>query len=196
MADDTLKKLGSVRAKDEGRDAVHIAVLTLQAKENFTVPPIGNLWVNAEGDLSYSSLMAVGIIDPFLQRGLLVEKGDWYYVYLKPGSITGLRHVWDHAAFPETTPVVLTPHGEMIEAAKDRVRGFCEHADMSLDYFGFIELFQTGESGHFSWDGEGSIYAGDEEISADVPLSIVRDVELIIGRELGVQGDLYFRCAC
>jgi hypothetical protein len=180
-------------------------VLTVQAQADFHV--YGKLFVDKAGRPTPNEVPSnVGIVDPFLPPGTKISKGQWFYVYLQPGSISGLVHVWTHPDFPEADarkarPVpaealgALTPRGEQIQRAKERVEGFVASADMSLDYHGFIELFETGESGHFSMDGN-SIYSGDEEVSTEVPLDIVRDVETIIGRSLALDEPLYFRCAC
>ena len=189
--DDTLKKLGSVRAQDEGRDAIHLAVVTLQALEQFTVPPIGNLWVDHLAKPSPTPTSAVGIIDPFLPRGTLVEKGEWFFVYLKPGSISGLRHVWSHEAFPEGKSDALK---EAKDKAEIRVRDWCRSTDAyGFDYQTCLELFDEGESGGFRLDG-GSIFSNDEA-TGEIPSAILDDIELILGKPLGQRPE-YFRCAC
>jgi hypothetical protein len=189
--DDTLKKLGTVRAKDEGRDAIHLAVVTLQALERFVVPPIGNLWVDHLGKPAPTPASAVGIIDPFLPRGTLIEKGEWFFVYLKPGSISGLRHVWSHEAFPEGQKDALK---EAKEKAERRVRDWCRETDTyGLDYQTCIELFEEGESGSFRLDGI-AIYSSDEA-TGEIPSSILDDIELIIGKPLASRPE-FFRCAC
>jgi hypothetical protein len=200
MADDTIKKLGTVRAKDEGRDAIHIAVLTLQAKADFHV--YGKLYVDKAGSPTPNETPSnVGIVDPFLLPGTKITKGSWFYVYLTPGSISGLVHVWTHPDFPDTPTEIppdgaLTPTGELRLAALQRIAAFCNNAGISLDSSELIELLDTGACRHFSFEGD-SIYSGDEEISEEVPVAIIRDVETVIGRSVYESNEpLYFRCAC
>jgi len=201
MADDTLKKLGKVQSADQGRDAIHIAVLTMQAVADFHI--YGKLWVDKAGALTVNEVPSnVGIVDPFLPPGTKVSKGDWYYVYLNPGSITGLVHVWTHPDFPERPMAAppdaeaVIPYGVIVDRAKQRVDAFCRGSEMSLDYQEFIDLFENGHSGHYSFNGY-YIYLGDEEISSEVPVAIIRDVETIIGRSVYERDEpLWFRCAC
>ncbi len=41
----------------------------------------------------------LGVVDPFLTEP--VARGDRFWVFLKPLTITGLRHSWSHPAFPD-----------------------------------------------------------------------------------------------
>lgn len=86
---DTIEKLGTHPLLTDLRDAVHIAVIP-QTAETLLQP---GQWV---GD-------NLGVVDPFLQAP--VKPGQTYWLFLAPMSITSLRHVWTHPAFPEESPV-------------------------------------------------------------------------------------------
>ena len=43
-----------------------------------------------------------GIVDPFLTEP--VQPGQRYYLCLFPGTVTTLRHVWTHPAYPDEGP--------------------------------------------------------------------------------------------
>jgi hypothetical protein len=46
----------------------------------------------------------IGVVDPFLVKP--VEPGQRFWLFLYPGSITGLRHVWSHPAFAAVAAMV------------------------------------------------------------------------------------------
>lgn len=92
--------LGSlITNQNQKRDAVHIAVIPAVSSVN--VKP-GD-WVcfvmgareNEVMPCSQSSYSVLGIVDPFLWTKL-VRPGDEFWVFLIPGSITGLRHDWSN----------------------------------------------------------------------------------------------------
>lgn len=79
-------KLGQlVTEPDVGRDAVHIAVV-----------PAVNV---TRRDLRPGERMANGVVDCFLKEP--VRPGERYWLMLYPQTVTSLRHVWSHPAFPD-----------------------------------------------------------------------------------------------
>lgn len=105
MADEL--KLGHIidPTRDVHRDATHVAVVPMTAS---VVLLPGNR-VNAEG---LPLAPHVGIVDPFLD--CIVKAGERFWCYLFPGTVTGMRHEWQHPAFPTTSvvappPATLTP---------------------------------------------------------------------------------------
>lgn len=82
------------------RDCVHVAVLPVEALEN--LEPGTHVIVLTEPTAPGSYLAragadgeeCLGIVDPFL-RGP-VPKGARFYVFVYPGTITDMRHAWQH----------------------------------------------------------------------------------------------------
>ena len=99
-----MPKLGQLIDPDEnpGRDAVHIAIAPVVAGE--MLEP-GDSLILRDG-LAYATLsfnpQRVGIVDPFLKEN--VQLGQKFYLFLLPGTVTSLRHVWTHPAFVTKIP--------------------------------------------------------------------------------------------
>lgn len=85
--------LGKLFNEKRYRDAVHVAILPVEAGED--IYPGQTVMVDAEQRaFPRNRGSAVGIVDPFLEGRIF--KGQKCYVCLWPGSITSLRHQWVH----------------------------------------------------------------------------------------------------
>lgn len=105
---DTLH-IGSIITTPQLQDAIHIAVAPVVAYRTLRPGEHIGLTEGGEADLFEKP---IGIVDPFLTQP--VKKGDKFWLFLYPGSITSLKHFWTHPAFdtkPESpmAPVV-TPN--------------------------------------------------------------------------------------
>lgn len=102
MAEQYTPNLGNIPAENARRDCVHMAVAPVVAQHD--LEPSDDVAVY-EG-VAYSVLKergAVGIVDPFLRE--TVKEGQRFWLFLYPGTITGLRHMWSHPAFAPRVPV-------------------------------------------------------------------------------------------
>lgn len=96
MSHDT--KLGTVPTENDGRDAVHIAILPMRAAQ--FLPSGCPVKLNKNGDaIPCDPEDAVGVVDPFLTKAQIFE-GELFWLCLYPKTITSLRHVWEHPSFP------------------------------------------------------------------------------------------------
>ena len=82
--------VGRIIKGEAHRDAIHIAVAPAIA----TCKLFPGQHVDANGATAGKK---VGIVDPYLH--LPVMPGEQFYIFLYPGSITTLRHHWDHPEF-------------------------------------------------------------------------------------------------
>lgn len=80
MASDVV--LGTVPQDGAMRDAVHVAILPMVATR----------------ELQPGEHLRSGIVDPFIKGP--VRPGERYWILLYPQTVTSLRHVWEHPAFP------------------------------------------------------------------------------------------------
>lgn len=77
------------------RDAIHVAVAPVEAGED--LPPGQRVALHSGKAYADVWEKCIGIVDPFLKE--LVQKGERFWLFLYPGSIESLRHVWTHPAF-------------------------------------------------------------------------------------------------
>lgn len=84
--------------KQFDRDAIHIAVVPVIAGELLHAG--AKVKVIDKGTTALQTdYNPVGVVDPFLTVN--VRKGQRFWLFLNPGSITSLRHHWNHPKFKE-----------------------------------------------------------------------------------------------
>lgn len=100
-------KIGQLAEASAGRDAIHVAVAPVVAAEKL-VPGQRIGFIVASREYVEAKIGAavshevLGIVDPFLPT--LVEEGERFYMWLLPGTTTGMRHLWSHPAFAQKGP--------------------------------------------------------------------------------------------
>lgn len=91
---------------DRRRDAIHIAIAPVTAAVRLA--PGDHVGFFREGNLDLFAhcdrSRTIGIVDPFLTAD--VEPGQRFWLFLYPGTVTGLRHVWTHPAFTAAAEAV------------------------------------------------------------------------------------------
>ena len=89
---------------DRRRDAIHIAVAPVTAADRLA--PGQHVGLVREGDpeLVGPCDCTIGVVDPFLTAA--DEPGRRFWLFLYPGTVTGLRHVWTHPAFTAVAAAV------------------------------------------------------------------------------------------
>ena len=86
------------------RDAIHVAVAPVTA--SCRLHPGEHVGLLGEDDVvGPCGEDNIGIVDPFLRKP--VERNERFWLFLYPGTITGLRHVWKHPAFNSGVPEVV-----------------------------------------------------------------------------------------
>lgn len=86
--------LGIPPRPNDFRDCIHIAITPEVANERLQP---GQRVGFVCGRFCGPTSAPIGIVDPFLTEP--VEKGERFWLLMMPGSITSLRHVWQHDAF-------------------------------------------------------------------------------------------------
>jgi len=88
----TLELIGKPIYSDDlpKRDAIHIAVIPIMAKEKLHAGEP----VCADGTRKGKP---IGIVDPFLTYPIYEDSAFWCFLF--PNSVTSIRHEWTHPAF-------------------------------------------------------------------------------------------------
>jgi hypothetical protein len=160
-----------------GRDAVHIAIAPVQATMNLT--PGREIGFVREGNTNMVGIVdtPIGIVDPFLKH--LVVKGQYFYMYLFPQTITSLRHDWTHPAFEED---------KRLEASKAWIEEYAQ--GYGFTYEEFMDAADDLED-----TGDGSVCGGDRMEGESTSPEFWQHWSVITGRVPQRAGS-FFRCAC
>ncbi len=108
MTEQYVPNLGHPPEPDARRDAVHIAVAPVVAAHRLR--PGDHVGFFPHGEYGEKRLVGygfpkIGVVDPFLTSE--VEEGQSFWMFLFPGTVTSLRHVWTHPAFKAKLPDIM-----------------------------------------------------------------------------------------
>lgn len=84
-------KLGTIPTTKNIRDAIHIAIVSIEAGE--TLKPGERVGVATDG-CAYGRMTPVGIVDPFLDH--VITTGEMFYLLMNQGSTSKMVHHWTH----------------------------------------------------------------------------------------------------
>lgn len=183
-------KLGSLAETTGVRDAIHIAVLSGAVKEDSY--PGDAVGICADGEFS-TIMPEVGIVDPFLPPYTNIPKGTPVWVFLKPNSISGLRHVWTHPEIPDEKPAAEEP------PAPPPIRS---EAEVWLrEYAVRVNPYITNPEDAFkklvaeAREGTVFFYGLDCHGSDDVDPEFFHHMSLYLGQNITPES-LEYRCSC
>ena len=95
-----VNNLGQILNGTEKRDAVHIAIVPVKA--GYNLEPGEKIGIDREGEAVASGVKLIGVVDPLLKSGPVMDQ--WFYMWMMPDQISGLRHEWSHPDLPDTAP--------------------------------------------------------------------------------------------
>ncbi len=192
VSTDALETLGTLIPEGSGRDAIHLAVdpavaaMTLRPGED-----VGFV----DGGVGICD-NPVGIVDPFLKANL--KKGDRFWLVVYPRTITSLRHVWEHPAFPVSAVDLRQAVNRAPEPSKavseQWLRDFCAAADCpGYERTIALALDHIEEDG---WSDEYLLVRGSDA-HGDIPPEFWTHFEIVTGVKAPEQKRAtYFSCSC
>lgn len=183
---DALLTLGTILMGDEHRDAIHIAVVSVKAHE--TMKPGQPVAISPQGNAySVPASDSIGIIDPFLARGVVY--GDHCWVLLNPRTITSLRHVWSHPALPDELPQHSAIPVDAEQTARLAIHAVAE--DLGVSDEALMEGAEAWLAGHRY------MYFGDDlSYGWDMP-AFWNAYALLTGKDVPVDmQQSFFSCSC
>ena len=165
------------------RDAVHVAVIPVVAGEKLSpgqkISPVERGSSVVKAHVSDVEAMRkgfddpVGIVDPFLDSD--VEEGQKFWMLIRPGTTTPVRHDWSHPAFVDK---------ERYNQAKHWMEAFAQKIGVDYDYLLWLgERFADGE--HVIMEDGKEVDRGGEklrDIWMDVYKEFFDHLEVLTGK--------------
>lgn len=195
--------LGKIIDTDQQRDAIHIAVAPVVAShalspgEHIGFVTAGDTETvgRADGPFGERSITPIGIVDPFLT--VRVIKGDRFWMFLYPQTITSLRHDWTHPAFV-AQPIKAVSDKDASEAW---LRNFCATAD-GPSYEAVMAAISGGAPstvddiyGGWGYMNSEYLHFDGRDAHGDIPDEFWHHAEIVLGEKL-TQKPTSFSCSC
>lgn len=138
--------IGHTHAAVLPRDAIHIAIAQVTAGEDLEPGDFVG-FQDVEG-VVYKDAQHIGIVDPFIKRETWtrtgIKKGEKFYLFLKPNTVTSLRHEWTHPLFDVGENRVIA--NNWLKYILDYDEFFGEQEKEYSNYDDIIEQFKAGKT--------------------------------------------------
>lgn len=177
--------LGKIIDANQHRDAIHMAIAPVECGDDELFPGQHIGIVPGRNKVS-ANLIPQGVVDPFL-KGRVV-KGQHFYMFLYPQTVTGMRHEWQHPAFPTVVSVDVDRQKEIAEST-EWMNDFAKEVELT-----FEEVINAGLDAK---DGEIFCFDSDSksEYANDHDNEFWNHFTVITGKSRP-SIRVYWRCAC
>lgn len=179
---DTPPKIGQIITGEEQRDAVHIAVAPVTAA--YPMEPGEHIGLDDNGRASNHAAKNIGIVDPYLNDD--VQQGQRFFMFLYPGTITSLNHLWTHPDFD------VKPDAEQIKRrSEDWIIALCSQVGISYD-----DILEHAEN--TAANGFVDYYTGGSSMEGEiVPDEFWEHYENVTGKKAPKENrESFFSCSC
>lgn len=184
MAKDAVATMGTILTDDVGgRDAVHVAVVAVAAGSMFS--PGQHVSLSPDRSTAVTGDDPIGIVDPFLDRR--VQRGERFWLYLYPRTITSLCHNWTHPAFADSAAAAAyNPPSQKLMSEK-WLRDFLGRSDCP-DYETVLALAVNNDEDDY-------LLVRGSDAHGEIPPEFWEHVEIVIGRKI-TKRPSFFSCSC
>lgn len=193
--------IGKLIEQERGRDAIHIAVAPVEA--GIELKPGAEIGIlKGKAFTAFPGVVEpLGVVDPFLKY--VVLPGQRFYMFLFPGSITSLRHEWQHPAFAGVLPPPSPPSPDKA-ASEAWLREYARKVNPYYAGDGYYGEKDGGKDTSYQvlmddLAGNTITYHGIDMHSRD---GLIDEKELqyhasvILGRPVNFDSFAYFSCSC
>lgn len=167
-------EIGKIINNKQEKDAIHVAVAPVIAYHDLM--PGEHIGFIKDDNRTVGSMAGkkLGIVDPYLTEA--VNKGQQFWMFLYPNTITSLRHDWIHPEFNE--------QASRVKESQEWIENWAAQYGMSYDY-----AMECGNKRDFFL---GEVYY--DQISPE----FWSHFEIITGQIISteVRNETYFHCAC
>lgn len=167
---------------NESRDAIHVAVVPVQAATLLQPGDRVRIDENGRARLTRDAVID-GVVSPFMPHGL-IKVDDWCWVMLRPGLVDDMKHVWACRSLDKfLAPPSSEESARRRAYAEDHLTRLSGKLGISLNQT--IEALSYGGCADTDLDWQGEIQEADWEA-----------YESYTGWRRPENCNKYFRCAC
>lgn len=182
---------GQIITTPQHRDAVHVAIAPVTAYE--TLHPGQHVGLVKDSTTHATTASThIGIVDPYLRHQ--VSKGQQFWLFLYPQTVTGLRHEWSHPMWPEAAvapiPVVAPVMSESEAWLREYVKRVCPYDEDQTDK-GYSSFIENARSGTIYYHGS-DLHSYGELEDAD---ELFKHLSVILGKPVSV-ASFDYTCSC
>jgi len=168
--------LYSPPASDAVRDAVHVAIVPLICGDNYLYAGMSvklaygttDTAIKCDDVYNDGKIESIGVVSPFLKDREIIRKGDRFWCMLNPGTVTGMKHHWEHPLFDSPT--------NLVSDSELWLRRFAETWN-----FDFDDMISAAKEGDYIL-ARGTDLHGKSELGEDYTL-FWHNLELYLGRK-------------
>ena len=186
VSTDALETLGTIIDASQKRDAIHLAVLPVEAGEALRV----GIRISIINGKAFKDDNGLSIVDPFLEK--TVKSGQMFWAVLRPRLVQSLRHVWSHPDFEDEIFADSIPKDlQKIDRSESKlfIKKFMEDNHLNeMEFEYFVDNFYEIEID--------SVYIYGTDIYGSVPQELLFHIQQYTGKPIDTSNPIYFTCSC